>query len=283
MTFNEFKAAVVKELKDRYPDAQITEQKVVKTNDEMKDGLVVMKPGTNISPTVYLADLYEAGMSVEKVISAIEKNFVEDSFDVSSFTDWNRVQGNIVYKLINGNANKELLSDVPFKKVDGTDLVLVFMVLVKVNGQNGTILIHNSHLEGWGVTVEDLYVLAEKNTPALFPAQIEGMPNFIASITGAPVDDNPLTIVTNEDRTNGACVILYKDVLKKIAVEKGVDKLYVIPSSVHECLVLPATEAFKKDYLDGIVREVNETTLAPNEVLGNCVYTYDTATDTIAA
>lgn len=69
----------------------------------------------------------------------------------------------IKMKLINYEKNKELLEKVPHVRVP--DLAVVFMAVLKSEYNDGfaTILIHNSHLDFWNMTTEDLYELAKAN------------------------------------------------------------------------------------------------------------------------
>ena len=81
-----------------------------------------------------------------------------------------------------------------------------------------------------------------------------------------------INILTNTNRTNGAGVILYPNVLKEFAEEMGHD-FYIIPSSIHETILLPML-GDDWEALSQMVKEVNATQLAPEEVLSDHVYEY---------
>ena len=57
-------------------------------------------------------------------------------------------------------------------------------------------------------------------------------------------------------------------------IEKLGNDFYVLPSSVHECLVVPADKKFDASDLTRMVREVNATEVLPEERLSNRVYRY---------
>lgn len=298
MTYSEFKAAVVEEMESRNPEG-VEVREVLKNNDRVKDALILKKEkDVNMTPTVYLNDFYgyaaERALDVDEVVDliedALEKNTSELSFETQSFTDWERAKQNIVFKLINEERNASLLTDVPSKPVGDTGLVLVFTCLVQANGMDGSILVRNEHLKIWGITTSDLFEAAEQNTKSLLPAEVIPMENLLAGL-GFPVspgsDDAPagpkMFVVSNNRKVNGAGTILYKGILENVAKENGVNKLFILPSSIHECLVIPDDGALQKDSLSQMVRDVNESQLLPEEILGDQAYTYDLATDKIVA
>ena len=81
-------------------------------------------------------------------------------------------------------------------------------------------------------------------------------------------------ILTNETKLNGAACILYENVLYDFAQKLGED-LYILPSSVHEVILLPKLSVFEKDELVNMVREVNTEGVAAEEVLSDHVYEYN--------
>ena len=293
MTYSDFKAAVVNEIKERNPEG-VEVREVLKNNDRVKDALFLSNGG-NMTPTIYLNDFYEYAVeraldvdeAVDMIEDALEKNTPRSGFETQSFTDWERAKQNIVFKLINEERNAKLLADVPSKPVGDTGLVLVFTCLVQANGMDGSILVHNEHLKAWGITISELSEVAEQNTANLLPAEVIPMGNLLAGLGFSGVDENPagpkMFVVSNNRKVNGAGTILYKGILENVAKENGVNKLFIIPSSIHECLVIPDDGAVQKDSLSQMVREVNASQLLPEEILGDQAYAYDLATNKIVA
>ena len=227
------------------------------------------------------------GENLEKIESEIlelyRKNRRENKMDVSFFTEWENVKQRIIFRLVNYAANKELLNEVPHRRI--LDLAVVYYCLVESNSEaDATILIHSPHMESWKVTEDVLFHAALENTPCLQKACVVNMEQVCRGILEEKDSDlgipKMMNIMTNANRTNGAGVILYQDVLKEFAEEMGHD-LYIIPSSIHETILLPML-GDDWEALSQMVKEVNATQLAPEEVLSDHVYEYRRAKNVIS-
>ena len=82
-----------------------------------------------------------------------------------------------------------------------------------------------------------------------------------------------LYVLTNDTKSNGAAEILNDNVRQELADKIG--DFYVLPSSVHETLIIPKSEDMDRMQLEQMVRDVNETQVIPEERLSNHVYEYD--------
>ena len=295
MTYEEFRGSVIDTLEKRFPkDTSFQIQKIIKTNDRELDGLVISEPNSQISPTIYLDpffDAFKSGLNsfdeiIDIIFDAYNNHRNTKAFDTEDFTRFERARENIVFRLINRKKNEKLLSDVPFMPY--LDLAVTFSFLLEVEGEGlGAILIHNSHMEEWGKKKEELYEIAASNMKRLLPPTLIPMNEVMKSIgiidqdELEAYDNSPLYVLTNERKNYGAATILYKGELRKASKTLGTDKLCVIPSSVHEVLLLPEVTAKCREEIDEMVREVNSTTVSPDEVLSDHAYFYDASTDSI--
>ena len=91
---------------------------------------------------------------------------------------------------------------------------------------------------------------------------------------GKKEDASLMYIATNEDRMNGASVLAYPDFMET-AVECLNGSFYILPSSIHEVILLPEKSGFDVQELQMLVRHVNATEVAPKERLSDHVYHYD--------
>ena len=87
-----------------------------------------------------------------------------------------------------------------------------------------------------------------------------------------------LYVLTNKSRINGAAGIMYEGVLKKLA-DKLESDMYILPSSIHEVIILPKSTMFNKEELMAMVRDVNTEGVSKDEVLSYTVYEYDRNTE----
>ena len=261
----------------------ITINHVIKNNGCEMDGLVIMEKGKDIAPTIYLDSFYELytnGENIKNIIRQIELIYEQNknnvTFDVNILKHFDTIKDKIVYKVVNYRSNEKLLEQVPHKRI--LDLAVVFYCLLDNEyGRSATALIYNNNLKNWNVTIDDVYKAALKNTPDLLHSKISSMAALFekcgVNVDGEEVDlkdyvPSDMYVLTNESKLNGAACILYENVLYDFAQKLGAD-LYILPSSVHEVILLPKLSMFEKDELVNMVKEVN------TEVLSDHVYEYN--------
>ena len=85
--------------------------------------------------------------------------------------------------------------------------------------------------------------------------------------------DEPMFVLSCEDKLNGASQILNKDIMKKVVERIGSD-FYVLPSSVHELLLVRNDAGVDPAYLRQMVREVNAAEVQESEQLSDNIYTW---------
>ena len=267
----------------------ITINHVIKNNGCEMDGLVIMEKGKDIAPTIYLDSFYELytnGENIKNIIRQIEVIYEQNknnvTFDVNILKHFDTIKDKIVYKVVNYRSNEKLLEQVPHKRL--LDLAVVFYCLLDNEyGRSATALIYNNNLKNWNVTIDDVYKAALKNTPDLLHSKISSMAALFekcgVNVDGEEVDlkdyvPSDMYVLTNESKLNGAACILYENVLYDFAQKLGAD-LYILPSSVHEVILLPKLSMFEKDELVNMVKEVNTEGVAADEVLSDHVYEYN--------
>ena len=288
MTYNTFKEQILAGIRTRLPLASLSIQPVIKNNNILLDGLTIMEDGTNLSPTLYLNyyyDTYQDGTDLSSIIEAMlrtyDSNKPHGKIDTSFFTDYQNVKPRIVYKLIHYEKNRHLLSDLPHFRY--LDLAIVFYCLVSSSTSgSATILIRNEHLRFWNISPDQLFATAKENTPKLLTYELRNMNELMAELLNTvPPSDAlaekkdaspcPMYVLTNQNKLNGASCILYEHLLELFADRLGAD-LYILPSSVHEVILIPATSDTSFAELSRMVKEVNETQVSPEEILSDHVY-----------
>ena len=284
----EVKKDVIKRLGKGY---HVTVRRVDKNNGVVCTGLCVKENDESVSPVVYIDshyDRYKKGDATpadaaDYVARTCRRK--RPAVDIRKFLDYKNVKGRIVYKLINTDKNRELLEDVPHREF--LDLSIVFECLVKNDEtETSSILIHNAHAKLWGVSVEDLYEAASQNTPKLRGYELKSMKQVISeimqrgNITEECTDSIPLYVLTNRNRIEGAACILYTRLLKDFSNALG-GNYYIIPSSIHEVLLLPADNTDDSSKIREMIGEVNDTQLIDEEILSYSLYYYDRDKDEV--
>lgn len=285
MTYSEFQQLAVSFLREQLgPSTEISVQPVTKNNHVVLDGLIILEPGCNASPTLYLNYYYDmvkngtpAPNVLQQLLQTYRQNKPEENIDIRFFTEYKNVSGRILYKLINAGQNAKLLPEIPHIKF--LDLAIVFYCLVSTNEMgSATILIRSQHLSFWNATPDMLYQQAVQNTPRLLPPKLLDMNTLLREfapgiLDTAPSAPSPLYVLTNAQKLYGASSILYSRILKNFALTKKSD-FYILPSSVHEVLLLPAESHTNPLELNKMVQEVNQTQLSREDILSDHVYYY---------
>lgn len=265
-------------------DYQVSLQEVKKNNGVVLQGLIILEKGQNVSPTIYLRPFwtaYEEGVSLSELVKNLLEIYRNDKMqkrmDMSFFRDFTRVRERICYRLIHAGKNQELLKKIPH--VLFLDLAICFYYAYEDSCiGNGSIMIYNTHMEMWQTNTTELMWLAQNNTPRLFPWQCESIEKLIMSrMSEGEWDCSPsacMDVVTNRSKMHGAACVLYPGVLKQLARKYGSD-YYIIPSSLHEVILLPCYTAINPQELKELIVEVNRFQLEPEDILSDNLYYYN--------
>ena len=272
-------------------------QEVTKVNLSL-EGLTIRKQGENIAPTIYLNQYFNQfndGRAMDDIVRDIirvyENNQPENIMNVfktEDFYDFDKMKEKIVLKVINTERNLDLLEQVPHLDMEGLGLSVVFYVSLMTGEQSAGILIKNEHLKLWEKTVSDLLTVAEINTNRMHAFTIKSMNEVLSGMFGfeedlIPEDVPALYVLTDENKTFGATQLYLKDKIREFAEKNNCD-VYILPSSVHELLLLRAVfPNLEPSYLKKMVCEVNATEVSDEDFLCDGAYKFELGTDKIIA
>lgn len=194
--------------------------------------------------------------------------------------DYQQIKDKVFYRMVNREKNRELLSQAPH--VIYLDFALLFYVLTDMDESGEKInimLIRNEHLDRWKVAAEEVSRAAWANTEKLFPHKFrivhaEGLPEDRNMEEGGVGQDEDVYILTNQYMDYGASAILYPHILEQIGVYLD-GNYFVLPSSVHEVIIVPENFELLKEDMECVIREVNETQVQAEEFLSDHAYYYD--------
>lgn len=269
-------------------EARVTVYSVVKNNSVKLDGLTIMERENNVSPTIYLNPYFEAfehGMDMDKIVREILKVYTQcrpkQKFDTDYLKNYEKVKDRIVYRLVNYEKNRELLEQMPCIRF--LDLAVIFYCMIAI-GEEGaaSVAVKSEYMKVWNITLPQIYEQAKRNTPKLLPYVLQTMLEVLGEFCDA-LDTTgalPMYVLTNQLKMNGAACILYPDALRECSQKMGSD-LLILPSSIHEVILLPDDGSSNREELREMVDEINRTQLEVEEVLSAQVYRYERKTNRI--
>ena len=287
---NEFVEALKEKLSERGNDVDVKVSTVEKMNQSY-EAITITPEGSNIGMNMNLevfAEAYESGVPfdeiVEQVTNKVEAHLADmPTFDVQSLTDYEQMKDKLAMEVVAADRNADLLAKVPHQEMEDMAVVYRFVMESDENGR-ASILVSNDLLDKMGVTPEQLHADALENAPELRPAVIKGMSEVMMDMMGEDehemfgIDEFPqdemMYVATVPDKISGAGVIAYQEFMDQAAEKLGGD-FYILPSSIHEVLLVKDDGAVNFNDLKSMVEDVNATQVAPEEKLTDSVYHYD--------
>ncbi len=205
-----------------------------------------------------------------------------EDFSFESIRNYDTTRLCLCYKLLNLERNKHLLAARPY--IPYLDLAIVFYVPYADDGRLHEINITTAMMQSWKVDVGTLYADANQHIAKFLPATINSLSSSLNKDSDEPKasePDVPLYVVSNRMELYGAASILY-DGLLQASANLFEDDIIVLPSSTDYMIFLPASAAPNPvSLVKGMLTFVNQTELAPDEVLSDNVYYYSKLNDSL--
>lgn len=289
MNYAEFIEKIVSVVGEDMGDGfTVSVQQVIKRNNTAKDALIIRKRsrGESIAPVIFLEpyfEVYSQGQSMEDCVMRIENSYWKNAADENmarevknTASDWEKVKRHVYPFLISQEANRELLKDLLYKEF--LDLAVCYMVRFDGTDRNGSLNISKALFHSWGVSREELHLYALENMKK-DGYRVTGMEELISELDPehaeerGPVSQECMYIVTNEDKMYGAAGMLLDAYF--LTCRFGMRNFYILPSSIHEVILVPDGDEWTAEELSHMVRDVNQGQVDPEERLSNHVYYYD--------
>ena len=291
MNFQEFVDKVKEAIRDALPesfrDAQVSVEPFRKLNTSYL-GLQVKKEGQTVVPNINLdahfREYQETGKPFADVLTAIaEQVQLTPPMETEWLKDYSQVKEKLFIRVSDAKENEAFLRMAPHKEVDG--LAISYHIAFEgLHGVEASTPVTYKMMEMFGVTEEQLHADALESTQRLYPVQYTSMAEVMNKMMGIDADMDPdmmpategpqLMVLTNMQGIHGAATLFYPGQLEAIAQQMGSD-FFVLPSSVHETLILPDDGTAEPGSLQFMVREINQSTVAPEDRLSDFVYHYD--------
>ena len=290
--FYEYVKDNVKEyLPASYQDAEIKLQEVVKNNGLKLTGITIPKGEQRTVPTVYLDSLYKEyvnGKDADSCVGDVADMRIEAQdkaefidMGVPDIFDYENMKDKLQVRICDREWNEERLAD---KVVtEHGDFAAYYAVNLKENEEGiGSIPVTISLMNEWGVSAEQIQtdamaadrkrgvILMDMNEMVKSMIFGEEPENLLNEKLDMEAIENPMFCLTNAQKMNGASLLLQEDIRKQIAECLGSD-YFVLPSSIHEVLILPDNGLFEVPELNAMVNEVNDTQVERQEQLSDKV------------
>lgn len=226
-----------------------------------------------LRPTLYYENAlaeYQNGKTVAEIAAewkTIYDNSQNQIVDTKQFGNWDWAKSRV--RMCVQKAGETGLATKPF-----LDLDIYFRVDVNINGDEGTFKITEKLMAEYGITVEELYRTAIRNAKDTYT--IRNMVDVIGvNLEEFNINPNtliPTYVVANKEGQYGAAAITMEPVMELVA-NKLEDDLWIIPSSIHELIIIPESY-FLPEQINSMIREVNRDVVSATEVLSDHAYIY---------
>lgn len=277
---------------------QVNVTEIVKNNDLKLHGLTIKKENEEMAPNVYLEDFYndfQEGRPMNEIMQNIADMYMNAYSSVDRNTiakpdislKYEDVKEKLTVQVLDMKRNKEKLKTMAFTPI-GNDLAMTYAYVVSSDELGeAKIGITRAIVQEYGYNLTELNKDALENSVKTYPAILSDMEKVMEAMMGGSPSEPPLLndelkvdkdtqmlVLSNVNGLQGAATLFYPGVQEQIA--KAIDDSYfVLPSSIHEVLIVPEKTGHTARDLENMVKEANATQVAPEEVLSDKVLRYD--------
>ena len=278
---------------DRQVQCRVVETK--KNNNVSRVGLTFREEGDNVGPVIYMEPYREAaidGRPMSEIMGEIadvvnrskDKTGLIGSLD---YGDYESIKEYLSVTLVNGRDNRQMLSQMPHRQID--DLVLILELKFPMEEGIGSVKVSHELAKQWEVDTDALFSQAQENALKAEPPCLQRLEETMLAIAlGSDAAQNlleqehitpeevpsQLYVLSNVSKNKGAAVLSYPGVLEK-ADQLLPQGFYILPSSVHELLIVPKSPELNPKELGEMVRTINRSEVAKEDQLSDRVYEYD--------
>lgn len=229
-----------------------------------------------IAPVIYtdalIKDAEAHGMTLDEVVNGIIETCEAHRapvIDINEITTETYIKDHIKIGL--QRATNEEIVKRPCELDDNIEEYLYITIAMSEGA--GSAKIKPDMLDGIGMEPETAWSYARENT--FNDITVEDMSVLLGAFeTEAEKDpaSPALLVISNHDKVKGAAAILDRETLEKIGKDYDTNEVIIIPSSIHECIIIPHTEHIDINEITSMVIEVNKSAVDPVDQLGDRAY-----------
>lgn len=261
-----------------------------KNNGVTLTGITASRPESSGGACIYLNGYYEgycdSQITLDWVTEDVYVKLMEhrndlDGVDMKALWDWEAAKTRIRAKLVNREMNCGFLKKVPHR--DFLDLAVIYYVTLDGLSESGTaaFTVSKKNMEAWKKDENALYQMAVSNMRLDGEPVFEDMEEIIRSMIPDGMPDLAVGmpkirsyVLTNPKKVFGAVELLDGNTLTEIGDKLGSDYM-VLPSSLHESIILPVDGRISYQELADIVTDINRNVVSIVERLSDHVYLYE--------
>ena len=304
MNITEFTALAAEKV-EQYLREEMQEEVVVQTeevrkiNDQCLHGLSIRKKGarweSDAVPTFYMEEMHHAflcGADMDDLVRGLAEAYINTrSFgpipaEKLPNMEYGTIRRRVGLRLVGKDYNKEFLKTVPYKDVGNGYALLCDVHMKASDGGLFSTLVTNDMAEEYHYNMDKLFQDALDNAWKSKSATLRGAGELMRMCEGGPGDAESVLfeeaepddretcyVLTTERPRYGAAALFYPGTQAMIAHVLGEDYI-AIPSSLHEFMIVRASQVEDPGFLQQLVREANCTVVGPDEVLSDNILKY---------
>ena len=269
-----------------YPSVKVEVQQIEKVMGESYLGVRLDRGSGQAAPVINIEHHYQE-MKTGKPLNRVMRDISETALGVmqnipdihtEQIKQYGEMKDRIILQVIPVKGNEDRLAGMPHRLIEDMAVVCRAMIGSEHDHGNMSFLITTPVMQEYGITKDQLFADASANMERqcsirpLFNVLSEMAPDIADVPMAEP--DSMLFVATNTLSMYGAGVIALPDFMRN-AEETMKGSFFVLPSSIHEVLLLKDDGMTDYRGLEAMVRDINATQVAPHERLTDNVYHYD--------
>jgi hypothetical protein len=302
-SFQEFCSEIAGQVEKQLGEGHETVlRSVQKNNGVMMEGLLIRYQEAAVVPTIYMDPFYEQyceGRTMEHIVADVVEIYKNNRvpFQKELPLSYEDIKDRILFRLVNLPLNREALLHMPHIEIG--DLAVGFHWTVDTDDSRvGTVRVTDEQAAVWGVSTEQLTEIALRNTERSLPPVLRRIEDVLTEILNGgdasgledadeaerellreELNDEgarrefPMYVLSNSFSNGGAAALLELPFLNRFREKIGED-FWILPSSIHEVILVPVSKLPDRDKLTQMVREINRTQVPRQEFLSDVVYRF---------
>lgn len=286
-----FAEGVAREIKSclapEFSDVECTIVEQRKNNNVVLTGVCFHRPGQQADPIVYVEPFYDEvknGRPKEEAMKEMAK-LAEKGMEIKEIPEADKVlaygkaKEYLCVRIVNTKANRKRLTQMPHQELEDLSLTLALCFPLDGRREDGSVEVTDELMGIWGMEEETLFQQAWRNMEKRQPPVLQDMGAMFGNLLAGGADfphktEGQMFVLTNQGMRYGASALACPGVMEKIS-RLFPEGFYILPSSIHEVLIVPKDGELVPKELGNLVREVNQIEVSSDEVLSDRVYEFD--------